>query len=81
MEPETGKETRPGSDRLVFLKCLPGRSIPTVVVKAVRDLVADDHSYPTKVEGLVLMFAEERRLEDSCWKNLSDREREKEEVT
>lgn len=42
-----------------------------------RDLVADDHSYSPKVEGLVLMFAEERRLQDSCWKNLSETEKKK----
>lgn len=48
---------------------------PTIVVEAVRDLVSDDHSYSAKVEGLVLMFAEERRLQDSCWKNLSEKKR------
>lgn len=51
----------------------------TIVIEAMGDLVANDHSYSPKVEGLVLMFAEERRLQDSCWKNLS--EREKKEIT
>lgn len=41
----------------------------TVVVKAVSDLMSDHHSYPTKVEGLVLLLAEEGRLEDSSWKH------------
>lgn len=41
----------------------------TVVVEAVSDLVSDHHSYPTKVEGLVLLLAEEGWLEDSSWKD------------
>ena len=40
-----------------------------------RDLVSDDHSYSAEVKGLVLMFAEERRLQDSCWKNLSEQKK------
>lgn len=77
MASEKGKKTRAGSDGLDPLKYLPERSNPTVVIEAMRDLVADDHPYPPKVEGLVLMFAEERRLQDSCWKNLLERERKK----
>lgn len=41
----------------------------TIVVKSVCDLMSDDHSYSTEVKGLVLMFAEERRLQDSRWKH------------
>lgn len=47
---------------------------PTVVVKAVRDLVSDDHPYSTKVEGLVLLFAEERWLQDSSWKHFRQKQ-------
>lgn len=77
MASEKGKKTRAGSDGLDSLKYLSERSNPTVVIEAMRDLVADDHSYSPKVEGLVLMFAEERRLQDSCWKNLSERDKKK----
>lgn len=45
----------------------------TVVVKAMCDLMSDNHSYSTKVKGLVLLFTEERRLQDSCWKHLTDK--------
>lgn len=45
----------------------------TVVVKAVCDLMPNNHSYSTKVKGLVLLFTEERRLQDSCWKHLTDK--------
>lgn len=41
----------------------------TVVIKSVCDLMSDNHSYSTEVKGLVLMFTEERRLQDSCWKD------------
>lgn len=77
MASEKGKKSRAASDGLDSLKYLPERSNPTVVIEAMRDLVADHHSYPPKVEGLVLMFAEERRLQDSCWKNLSEKEKKK----
>lgn len=61
-----------GRDDLNGIDALGGKRYNlTVVVEAVCDLVSNDHSYSAKVEGLVLMFAEERRLQDSCWKNLS----------
>ena len=53
-----------------FLKIsTAGHFCLTVVVESVRDLVPDDHSYSTEVKGLVLLFAEERRLQDPCWKH------------
>lgn len=33
------------------------------------DLMSDNHSYPAKVKSLVLLFAEEGGLQDSCWKH------------
>lgn len=48
---------------------------PTIVVEAVRDFMPDDHSYSAEVEGLVLMLAEERGLQDSCRKNLSGKKK------
>lgn len=41
----------------------------TIVVESVCDLVSDNHAYSTEVKGLVLLFAEERRLQDPCWKH------------
>lgn len=41
----------------------------TVVIKAMCDLMSDNHSYPAKVKSLVLLFAEEGGLQDSCWKH------------
>lgn len=41
----------------------------TVVIESVCDLMSDNHPYSTKVKSLVLMFAEERWLQDSCRKH------------
>lgn len=53
----------------------------TVVIKAVCDLMPNNHSYSTKVKGLVLVFAEERWLQDSCWKHLIDKNNRSENTT
>lgn len=45
----------------------------TVVIKSMRDLMSDNHSYPAKVKSLVLLLAEERRLQDSCWKHWTEK--------
>lgn len=50
----------------------------TIVIKAMCDLMSDNHSYSTKVKGLVLLFTEERRLQDSCWKHLTDKNNRRE---
>lgn len=42
---------------------------PTTVVKAVCDLVTNDHADAAIVEGIALAFAEEWQLEDSCWEH------------
>lgn len=44
----------------------------TVIIKSMCDLMSNNHSYPTKVKGLVLMFTEERRLQDSSRKHWTD---------
>lgn len=41
----------------------------TIVIESMCDLMPDDHSYSSKVKGLVLMFTEEGRLQDSCRKH------------
>lgn len=46
----------------------------TVVIKAMRDLMPNNHPYSTEVEGLVLLFAEERRLQDSGWKHFQQKQ-------
>lgn len=38
----------------------------TVVIKAVRDLVPDDHSYAAVIQRFGLGGTEERRLQNAC---------------
>ena len=50
-----------------------GHHCLTIVIKSVRDLMPNDHPYSSEVKGLVLVFTEERWLQDSCRKHWMDR--------
>lgn len=49
---------------------------PTIVIKSMCDLMSNNHSYSSEIKGLVLIFIEKRRLQDSCWKYFSNKEKE-----
>lgn len=48
----------------------------TNVIKSMCDLMSNNHSYSAKVKSLVLMFAEERWLQDSCWKHWTEKNKQ-----
>lgn len=46
----------------------------TIVIETMCDLMSNNHPYSTKVKGLVLLFAEERRLQDSGRKHFRQKQ-------
>lgn len=63
---QKGKHFNPHADII----CRSSRAeSPTIVIKAVCDLMTNDHADTAVVERITLASAEEWWLEDSCWEH------------